>query len=62
MRVESNKCSIDSRKMAYKLKSKMRIYLAFNQGLGHKISYGQVEMSQHLVKAIADAELPKTMR
>ena len=30
--------------------------------LGHKISYGKVEMSQHLVEAIADAELPKTMR
>ena len=26
--------------------------------LGHKISYGKVEMSQHLVEAIADAELP----
>ena len=24
--------------------------------LGHKISYGKVEMSQHLVEAIADAE------
>ena len=30
--------------------------------LGHVISFGKVEKSQHLVKAIADAELPKTMR
>ena len=30
--------------------------------LGHLISYGQVEKSQHLVEAIASAELPKTMR
>ena len=30
--------------------------------MGHVISFGKVEKSQHLVKAIADAELPKTMR
>ena len=30
--------------------------------LGHIISHGQVEKSQHLVEAIATAELPKTMR
>ena len=30
--------------------------------LGHIISYGKVEKSQHLVEAIAQAELPKTMR
>ena len=30
--------------------------------MGHFISFGKVEKSQHLVKAIADAELPKTMR
>ena len=30
--------------------------------LGHLISHGQVEKSQHLVEAIATAELPKTKR
>ena len=30
--------------------------------MGHIISHGQVEKSQHLVEAIATAELPKTMR
>ena len=30
--------------------------------LGHVISFGQVERGQHLVEAIATAELPKTMR
>ena len=30
--------------------------------MGHIISHGQVEKSQHLVEAIAAAELPKTMR
>ena len=30
--------------------------------MGHVISFGQVEKSQHLVEAIATAELPKTMR
>ena len=30
--------------------------------LGHVISFGQVEKSQHLVEAIAMAELPRTMR
>ena len=30
--------------------------------LGHLISHGQVEKSQHLVEAIASAELPKMMR
>ena len=29
--------------------------------LGHVISYGKVDKSQHLVEAIASAELPKTM-
>ena len=53
-RLKTNGLQIKLKKCEF-IKSRIRF-------LGHVISFGQVEKSQHLVESIAMAELPRTMR